>query len=95
LTVTFCELPPRVSVTELGLTLLTAMLGGFTVRLNVAVTEETPLPLAVMVIVRLLTSVAVLAAFRLMLPEFPVRGWVKVAETPLGRALVDSVTLPV
>ena len=35
-----------------------------------------------------------LAAFRLMLPEFPVPGWVKVAVTPLGRALVDSVTLP-
>ena len=51
LTVTFCELPPRVSVTELVLRLLMAMLGGFTVRLKVAVTDETPLPLAVMVIV--------------------------------------------
>ena len=68
-------LPPRVSVTDFGLTLLIAMLGtGFTVRLKVAVTEDTPLPLAVMVIVSLLTSVALLEAFRVMLPEFPVLG---------------------
>ena len=43
----------------------------------------------------MLTRVAVLAAFRLMLPEFPVPGWVKVAEMPLGRVLVESVMLPV
>jgi hypothetical protein len=43
----------------------------------------------------LLTSVAVLEAFRLMLPEFPVPGWVNVAVTPLGKVLVASVTLPV
>ena len=50
LTLTFCELPPQVSVTELGFTLLRAMLGGLTVRLKDAVTEVTPLPLAVKVI---------------------------------------------
>jgi hypothetical protein len=43
----------------------------------------------------LLTRVALLLAVRLMLPEFPVPGWVIVAVTPLGRALVVSVTLPV
>ena len=59
------------------------------------VAEVTPLPLAVMVMVRPLTTVAVLEAFRLMLPEFPVPGWVMVAVTPLGKVLVASVTLPV
>jgi hypothetical protein len=48
LTVRLCALPPRASVTELGLTLLIAMVGVVTVRVKVAVTE-TPLPLAVMV----------------------------------------------
>ena len=43
----------------------------------------------------MLASVALLAAFRLMLPEFPVPGWVNVAVTPLGSALVDSVMLRV
>jgi hypothetical protein len=63
------------SVTELGVTLLMAMLGGgFTIRLKVLVTELTPLPLAVTVIVWLLTSAALLAACKLMLPEFPVPG---------------------
>jgi hypothetical protein len=66
---------PRASVTELGLTLLIAMLGVVTVRLKVAV-AETPLPLAVMVMDWLLTRAALLAAFRLMVPEFPVLGWV-------------------
>jgi hypothetical protein len=61
----------------------------------VAVTEETPLPLAVIVMDRPLTSVALLAALRLMLPEFPAPGWVRVAVTPLGSVLVDSVMLPV
>ena len=51
MTVRLFALPPRTSVIELGLTLLMAMLGAFTVRLKVAVTEETPLPLAVRVIV--------------------------------------------
>jgi len=87
-------LPPRVSVTELGLTLLIAMVGVVTVRLKVAV-AETPLPLAVMVMGWLLTRAAVLLAFRLMVPEFPVPGWVYVAVTPVGRVLVESVTLPV
>ena len=87
-------LPPRASVTELELTLLIAMVGVVTVRVKVAV-AETPLPLAVMVMDRLLTRVALLAAFRLMVPEFPVPGWVYVAVTPLGRLLVESVTLPV
>jgi hypothetical protein len=51
-TVTACELPPEVSVIEPGLTLLMAMVGtALTVRLKVLVTELTPLPLAVMVIV--------------------------------------------
>ena len=95
-TVTACELPPRTRVTELGLTLLIAMLGvALTVRLKVLVTETTPLPLAVMVIVWLLTSAAVLAACKVMLPELAVPGWVIVAVTPLGKALVASVTLPV
>jgi len=61
----------------------------------VAVAEEIPLPLAVMVIVWPFTSAAVLAAVRLMLPELPVPGCVMLAVTPLGRVLVDSVTLPV
>jgi hypothetical protein len=87
--------PPRASVTELGLTLLIAMVGVVTVRVKVAVAEETPLPLAVMVVDRLLTREALLAAFRLMVPEFPVLGWVYVAVTPVGRPLVESVTLPV
>jgi hypothetical protein len=47
---------------------------GFTVRLKVALTEDTPLPLAMTVIVWLLTSVALLAAWSVMLPEFPVPG---------------------
>ena len=64
-----------------------------TVKLKVAVTEATPLPLAVMVIVWLVTAGALLAAFRLMLPDFAVPGSVKVEETPLGRVLVDSVML--
>ena len=73
-----------------------AMLGTApTVRLKVLVTELTPLPLAVMVIVCPLTCVAVLAACSAMLPEFPVPGWVMVAVTPVGKVLVASVTLPV
>ena len=56
--------------------------------------EETPLPLALMVMDRLLTREALLAAFRLIVPELPVPGWVYVAVTPLGRLLVESVTLP-
>ena len=64
-------------------------------RLKVLVTELTPLPLAVMVIVWLLTSGALLAATSEMLPEVPVPGWVIVAVTPLGKVLVESVTLPV
>ena len=102
MTLTLCALPPGTSVIELGYTLLMPMLGMLgmlgaevTVRLKVAVTDETPLPLAVIVIVRLLTRVALLAALRLMLPEFPVPGWVKVAVTPLGRVLLESVMLPV
>jgi hypothetical protein len=84
------------SVTEVGLTLLMAMLGtGLTVRLKVLVTELTPLPLAVIVIVWLLTSGALLAAWSEMLPEVPVPGWVIVAVTPVGKVLVESVTLPV
>jgi len=59
------------------------------------VAEDTPLPLAVMVIDRLLTKVALLAAFRLMLPEFFPFGCEMVAVTPLGRVLVESVMLPV
>jgi hypothetical protein len=62
---------------------------------KVAVAEETPLPLAVIVIDWPLTRVALLAAFRVILPEVPVRGCVKVAVTPLGRVLVASVMLPV
>ena len=85
---------PRASVTELGLTLLIAMAGLVNVRVKVAV-AETPLPLAVMVMDWLLTRAAVLAALRLMLPEFPMPGWVYVAVTPVGRPLVESVTLPV
>jgi hypothetical protein len=61
----------------------------------VLLTEATPLPLAVMVMDWPLTRVALLAAVRLMLPELPVPGWVKVAVTPLGKPLVASVTLPV
>jgi hypothetical protein len=60
-----------------------------------AVAEETPLPLAVTVMVRLLVKVARLEAFRLMEPELDVLGWVIVALTPLGRVLVDKVMLPV
>jgi len=61
------------------------------------VAEETPLPLAVTVMDRLLTTEAFLRAVRLMVPEVPVLpvGWVMVALTPLGRLLVVSVTLPV
>jgi len=84
---------PRASVTELGLTLLIARAGVITVRVKVAV-AETPLPLAVMVMDWLLTKAAAMAALRLMLPEFPVPGWVYVAVTPVGRVL-ESVTLPV
>jgi hypothetical protein len=84
------------SVTEPGFTLLMAMLGGgFTVRLKAAVTEVAPLPLTVMVIVWLLTRGALLAAWSVMMPEFPVPGWVMFALTPLGRVLVASVMLPV
>jgi hypothetical protein len=72
-----------------------AMVGGFTVSVKVAVTDEAPLPLAVIVIVWLFISAAVLQACRLMLPEFPAPGWVKVAVTPLSRVLVASVMLPV
>ena len=60
-----------------------------------AVTEDTPLPLAVMVMDRPLTTLALPEAFKLMLPEVPDPGWVMVAVTPLGRVLVDSVMLPV
>jgi hypothetical protein len=66
-----------------------------TVRLKVPVTELTPLPLAVMVIVWLVTDGAVLAAWSEMLPELVVPGWVNVAVTPVGKVLVESVTLPV
>jgi len=62
---TDCGLPPGTSVTAPGLTLLMAMLeevAAFTVRLKLLVTELTPLPLAVMVTVWLLTNVALLAA---------------------------------
>jgi hypothetical protein len=77
LTLTLCALPPCTSVIEVGLTLLIPMLGsGLTVRLKVALTEATPLPLAVMVMDWPLTRVALLLAVRLMLPEFPVPGWV-------------------
>jgi hypothetical protein len=62
---------------------------------KVAVTEDTPLPLAVMVMDRPLTTLALPEAFKLMLPEVPDPGWVMVAVTPLGRVLVDSVMLPV
>ena len=71
-TVSTCALPPGTSVTVLGLTLLMAILGGDTVRLKGLVTELTPLPLAVMVIVWLVTVGAVLAAWSEMLPEAPV-----------------------
>jgi hypothetical protein len=81
-------------VSEVGDKVTTAC-AATTVRLKVLVTELTPLPLAVMVIVWLLTSVALLAACRLMLPELPVPGCVMVAVTPLGKVLVASVTLPV
>jgi hypothetical protein len=47
-----------------------------TVRVKAAMAEETPFPLAVMVMDCLLTRAAVLLAFRLMVPEFPVLGWV-------------------
>ena len=70
------------------------MVKEFTVRAKVAVAEETPLPLAVMVMDLLLTRGALPAAFRLMVPEFRVIGWVYVAVTPVGRPLVESVTLP-
>lgn len=69
--------------------------GGLTVKLKVVATELTPLPLAVIVIAWSVTTVALLVAWKLMLPEFPVPGCVKIAVTPLGRALVESVTLPV
>jgi hypothetical protein len=65
------------------------------VRVKVAVAEDTPLPLPVIVMDQPLTNVALRAVFKLMLPEFPVPGWVKVAVTPLGSALVESVMLPV
>jgi hypothetical protein len=62
-------------VTELGLTPLMAMLGGaFTVRLKVLVSEVTPLPLAVTVMGWLVTREALLAACRVIVPEFPVPG---------------------
>ena len=66
-----------------------------TVRLKLLVTELTPLPLAVIVIVWLVATVALMAACSTMLPELPVPGWVIVAVTPLGKVLVASVTLPV
>ena len=94
LTERLSALPPRTSVIELGFTLLMAMLGvEVTVRLKVAV-AETPLPLAVMVI-WVLPVAAPPPAARLMLPEFPEPGEVMAAVTPLGRLLVESVTLPV
>ena len=73
---------------------VTAM-AGITVKVKIFVAEVTPLPLAVMVIVWLVASVAELEGVSLMLPEVPVPGWVKVAVTPLGKVLVDRVTLPV
>ena len=75
--------------------LTTGSAAEFTVSVKVLVTEITPVPLAVMVIVWLLTSAAVLAACKVMLPELAVPGWVIVAVTPLGKVLVASVTLPV
>ena len=75
-TVTLWAEPPRASVIEVGLTLLIAILGVFTVRLKVEVTDVTPLPLAVIVIVCPATRVALLEAVRLIVPEFPVPGWV-------------------
>ena len=39
-------------------------------------TEETPLPLAVMVTVRALTTLALPEAFKLILPAVPDSGWV-------------------
>lgn len=72
-----------------------ALAEALTVKAKVAVADATPLPLAVMVIVWPLTSAALLAAVRLMLPVLPVPGCVKAAVTPLGRVLVESVTLPV
>ncbi len=65
------------------------------VRLNVVVALETPLPLAVTVIVWLLTAGAFAAAVRLIEPEFPVPGCVMVAVTPVGKMLVATLTLPV
>ena len=62
--------------------------------MKVVVAEETPLPLLAVRVTDLLPTEALLAAFRLMLPEFPVPGWVYVAVTPLGRLLFESVTLP-
>jgi hypothetical protein len=60
------------------------------------VAEETPLPLAVMVMVWPLTGEALLAAVNLMVPESFVPGWLYVALTPLGKVLViESVMLPV
>jgi hypothetical protein len=74
---------------------LTAGPPAATVRVKLLVTELTPLPLAVMVIVWLVTRVALLAACSAMLPELPVPGWVIVAVTPVGNVLVERVTLPV
>jgi hypothetical protein len=64
---------PAVIVLELGED-ETEKSCAFTVRLKVLVREVTPLPLAVMVMVWPVTREALLAACRVIVPEFPVPG---------------------
>jgi hypothetical protein len=90
------EEAPPVTVAGLKLSALTVgRADGFTVRLKLAVLAETPLPLAVMLMVWLVTREALLAACRVIVPVFPVPGWVMFGVTPLGRVLVDRLTPPV
>ena len=78
-----------------GLALMLMAGAADTVSVNVAVAFEIPLPLAVTVMVWLLTAGALAAAVRLIEPELFVPGCVMVGVTPVGSALVESVTLPV
>ncbi len=93
--VAFCALPPGDNVTDDVFAVRLIAGSAETVRLNVAVAFDTPLPLAVTVMVWLLTAGAFAVAVRPIEPEVPVPGCVMVAVTPVGSVLVARLTLPV
>lgn len=90
---TDCAAPPAVN--DNGPPALTEMDGAAeTVRLNVVVALETPAPMAVTVIVWLLTDAAFAAAVSITEPLFPAPGSVGLAVTPAGNPVTFSATLP-